>query len=336
MKKIIAILLSIILSSCNGETKSTVKADPTKINTDSIKIKKSIENSEGIVYFSYDNGMNWENKSGGLPEKISIGLGGIATSANSLGIATKEYGVYLFDFQKNNWINIPTDSQIIQSNPGALAFYKNNIYIGTQFAGIFTSNNQGKTWTIENFGIGNLTVRKFAEIDNLLYVGTNDGFYSYNETLHKWELEYGENYLQVNGITEFEGSIYIGTNQGIFKTNKNIKNWVHILPDHSLHNISSDNNTIYAMTYNELLLSSYDGLTWQSIQSGLPENLYTFNVIKNNSTVFAGQWDGIYRKDISSEDWKYSSNGLPDKFAATNLKSYNGILIISCSERKIK
>jgi hypothetical protein len=90
------------------------------------------------------------------------------------------------------------------------------------------------------------------------------------------------------------------------------------------------------MTYNELLLSSYDGLTWQTIQSGLPGNLYTFNVIKNNTVVFAGQWDGIYRKDISSEDWKHSSNGLPDKFAATNLKSYNGILIISCSERKIK
>jgi hypothetical protein len=72
------------------------------------------------------------------------------------------------------------------------------------------------------------------------------------------------------------------------------------------------------------------------MQSGLPKNLYTFNVIKNNNTVFAAQWDEIYRKDIADEDWKHSSKGLPEKFAATNLKSHKGILIISGSERKLK
>ncbi|MCP9768109.1 hypothetical protein EGI22_09310 [Lacihabitans sp. LS3-19] len=36
------------------------------------------------------------------------------------------------------------------------------------------------------------------------------------------------------------------------------------------------------------------------------------------------------------EDRRYSSNGLPSKFAATNLKSFKGMLVISTSERKLK
>lgn len=336
MKNILLLLLFITLSSCLGQPDTTAEREPSMLKTSSLHLQQPTEKSAGIVYFSQDNGMTWENKSNGLPEEISIGSGGIATSSHSLGILTKEYGVYLFDFQQNAWLNIPTERQIIQSNPGALVFYNNSMYIGTQFGGVFASNNRGKTWTATNTGLGNTTIRRFATIGGVLYVGTNDGLYSYNETLGAWKLEYGQASLQVNGITEFEGSIYIGTNQGIFKAEKKVHKWVHILPHHSLHNISSDDNTMYAMTYNELLLSSHDGITWQSIQSGLPKGLYTFNVIHNNNAIFAGQWDGVYRKDSSLEDWKYSSNGLPSTFAATNITSYNGILVISCSERKTK
>jgi hypothetical protein len=43
------------------------------------------------------------------------------------------------------------------------------------------------------------------------------------------------------------------------------------------------------MTYNELFSSADKGESWQSIQKGLPKELYTFNVIKNYNAVFAGQ-----------------------------------------------
>ncbi|ULQ52675.1 WD40/YVTN/BNR-like repeat-containing protein [Flavihumibacter fluvii] len=314
MKNTLLILLLSILNSCNGQDKG----------------------AEGIVYFSRDKGMTWKNTSDGLPEKISIGLGGIAASTSMLGLATKEDGIFIFDFKANKWLSIPTDEQIIKSNPGGLIFFKNEIFVGTQFGGIFSSTNQGKNWTSKNSGLGNLTVRKFAEIDNTLYAGTNDGLYSYNEVLKKWKFEYGQSSLQVNGIAELDGTIYIATNKGIYTPAGNSKNWKQVFPGHSLHNISSSENTIYAMAYNELFSSADRGKSWQSIQSGLPKGLYTFNVTKNHTTVFAGQWDGVYRKDGPGEAWKYSGNGLPGGFAATNLKTYHGILIISCSERKLK
>ncbi len=336
MKNIVPILLLIFLNSCTGQNKNTAEKESTIIRTDTIILNKLNEINDGIVYFSKDNGRTWENKSRGLPEKIKIGLGGIAASATLLGLATKEQGIYIFDFKDSIWVHIPTDEQIIKNNIGALVFYKNEIYIGTQFGGVFFSNNQGKTWVSKNSGLGNLTIRRFAEIDNRLFVGTNGGLYSFDEPLNKWELEFGQNALQVNGITEFEGNIYIATNQGVFKTEKEFKNWKQVLFDSSVHNISSDSKTIYAMTYNELLSSTDKGVSWQNIQNGLPKELYTFNVIENENVVFAGQWDGVYRKDGSSGEWKLSSNGLPNKFAITNIKAFNGLLVSAGSERKLK
>lgn len=333
---ILIFLLALLNVTVNGQNRNTPGKGSITINTPTTDLKKTNTIDNGIIYFSSDNGMSWKNTSDGLPEKISIGLGALAVTPTLLGIVSKEKGVYLFDFKQNVWISIPTDPQVIKNNPGDLIFFKNQIYVGTQFGGVYSSNQQGKTWKPENSGLGNLTIRKFAEINNILYAGTNDGLYSFNEALSKWELKYRNPSMQVNGITELGGSIFIGTNQGAFKSDKSLNNWNQVFPNRALHNISAIVHTIYAMTYNELFQSLDKGVSWENIQKGLPNDLYTFNVIENNNSVFAGQWNGVYRKDTSDKVWKFSSTGLPGKFAATNFKSYQGILIISCSERHLK
>ena len=293
------------------------------------------EIGDGIIYLSFDNGITWKNASSGLPQQISIGLGGLAVSKTTLGVATKEYGVYFYNFNDSTWIKVPTNKEIIENNIGALEIFKNAIYVGTQHKGVFCSKDHGQTWLPQNKGLNNQTIRRFIKIKNALYVCTNDGFYALNEKLNTWQLEYGHNALQVNGATYFKGSFYIGTNQGVYKKQKDDK-WINVLPNHSTHNISSDDDELFAMTYNEYLLSSDDGINWHSIQEGLPANLYTFNVLAQNNMRFAGQWDGIYSKTKFNNAWELSNKGLPEKFAATNLKSFNGILVITTSERKLK
>jgi photosystem II stability/assembly factor-like uncharacterized protein len=293
------------------------------------------ETQNGIVYFSFDNGWNWVNSSNGLPEKVRIGLGGIATSNQTLGVATKDNGVYFYNFKTKIWENIPTDKQIIESNIGSLAIIDSAIFVGTQFKGVFFTADNGRNWKNLNTGLTNLTIRRFCEFNNVLFVCTNDGFYSYDKISDSWNVEFGQNSLQTNGATFYNGSIYLATNKGIF-SQKADKSWINSSPQFSMHNISSDKNQLYAMTYNELLLSSTDGKAWQSQQNGLPKELYTFNILNHNDLILAGQWDGIYKKTNSSTLWELSSKGLPTKFAVTNLKAFNDILVISTSERKLK
>ncbi len=336
MRKLTLIILPVILCSCIGHQNKVNEKLSKSDSFPSSEIKTPVETINGIVYFSVNNGLTWENKSNGLPDSINIALGAIAVSGKSLGIASKEKGVFLFDFQKDQWISIPTDRKIIESNPGPLIFFKDQIFIGTQTSGVFSLSDVGKKWKKLDSGLTNFTIRRFEQIDDKLYAGTNAGLYSFNEMEKKWELEYGNSTIQVNGMTEFNGSIYIGTNQGAFTTPIGRKEWKQVLANRALHNISSDENTIYAMTYNELLSSADKGLTWKNIQNGLPAELYTFNLIKNGNSVFAGQWDGVYRKDSPNENWKLFSNGLPEKLAINNMKLYKGIIVVSGSERRLK
>lgn len=326
-------LLIFILFSCTAQSSKNNDTGKSVVKTDTLQ--KGKDENIGIVYISTDNGDTWKNASAGIPQKVSIGLGGVTTSDNSLGIATKEYGVFIYNLKDSIWVNLPIEQQIIDGNIGAIIFYKNSVYLGTQLKGIFFSIDNGKTWATRNSRLKNLTIRRFLEYKNKLYGCTNDGFYSLNEKTGNWKLEYGESSLQVNGAAVFKEFIYIATNKGVYQKDK-YNNWKNVLPNHSVHNISSDSGQLYAMTYNELLLSSNDGIHWQSMQDGLPKNLYTFNILKQNDIVFAGQWDGVYRKTNNDNKWKQSSNGLPANFAVTNLKSFHGFLVITTSERKLK
>lgn len=279
-----------------------------------------------ILFFSTDNGATWKNGSAGLPDSVQIGLGAIAVSKNTMAVSLKRYGIYLFNTTTPKWVSIPTDARIINANPAALAFYNNAIYAGTQYAGVFASRDK-KTWIPLNKGLTNLTIRRFAEINNRLYACTNNGLYAFDELHQQWRLEYGDSAMQVNGAAFYNNSIYIATNKGVF-CSRNGK-WSLVLRNKSLHNISADGSTIYAMTYNELFTSQDGGFTWISSQKGLPPTLYTFNVIASGGEVFAGQWDGLYRKD--GNEWKRYGTGLPANFALTNMKVYDGGMVVGGS-----
>lgn len=324
------------LGSCSGQTVRETKPGVHNSSTPSTVSIRPNQTSAGIVYFSADSGRTWEDKSAGLPSNISIGLGGIAVSGNRLALASKDSGLYLFDFGKAGWVKAPTNKELSESNPGALSFYKDRIYIGTQSGGVFYSHDEGKSWAKLNTGLVNLTIRKLAVIDGKLYAATNAGLYSYNNLMDGWDLEYGSTTLQVNGIAALDGNLYIATSQGAFTTPIGRSEWKKIFSNGALHKISADDKTLYAMAYNELFSSIDNGKSWQSIQTGLPAQLYTFNVIKNGNIVFAGQWDGVYRKDNANEAWKHSSSGLPDRLAITNMQIYNGIIVVGGSERRLR
>jgi hypothetical protein len=225
---------------------------------------------------------------------------------------------------------------MIKDQVGPLFFYSNHIFLGTQYGGVYFSNDLVKSWSLRNGGLSDKTIRRFVEINGVLYAASNDGLYGFDNPLQKWEKVYGKAGLQVDGVTEFKGDLFLATNRGVYISSKNAKDGSLILPDHSVHNIASDASMLYAMTYTSLLISTVDGVTWKSCQAGLPDNLYTFNIVKKGDNLFAGQWDGVYSKVDTMASWKSTSTGLPAKFVATNLKVFKDILVVSAAKSKRK
>jgi photosystem II stability/assembly factor-like uncharacterized protein len=283
---------------------------------------------KAIVYFSQDNGNTWQDKSTGLPAPVV--LTDFAVSGDVLAVASKQKGIYRYDFSANKWART-TSSPATANDLDALLIRNNIFFVGTHGDGIFRSADNGKTWLAMNVGLGNLTVRKLADVDGVLYAGTNGGLYSYWEKDHKWVLEPGSSAMQVNGIASLDGEIFIGTNKGVLKSIKGLSNWINVLPDRSLHNISADDKRVYAMVYSELFVSADKGKSWQSDQKGMPPGMYSFHVVPKDNTLFVGQWDGIYRKSAGGLTWTSANNGLPVKFPVTELKVFKNLLIAGSS-----
>jgi len=139
---IIFILAYFCLSACNQQVNKDTATNNKTTNPKNVSNIK--EADDGIIYLSADNGTTWKSASSGLPQEISIGLGGIAVSETLLGVATKEYGVYFYNFKDSNWVSVPTAQEIIAGNIGALALFNHAIYVGTQHKGIFYSIDNGK------------------------------------------------------------------------------------------------------------------------------------------------------------------------------------------------
>lgn len=286
--------------------------------------------NRGIIFISTDRGITWKNSSKGLPADAKVGLGAIALGDGQLALSVKNHGIYRYNFAIQQWRALSTDEQIVKGSPAALIFFNRGIFVGTQFAGVFFSADNGVHWRNVSRGLASQTIRRFAAIEGKLYAGTNAGLYSYREKEADWVLEYGNEGLQVNGIAADKGVISIATNRGAFMGNGG--KWQVVMSGHAMHNISVVGNRIYAMTYNELFVSGDGGMSWQSIQKGMPTNLYTFNVAESDGKVLAGQWDGIYRWDEMMKTWDAFGNGLPSKFAITNMKVSNEMIVVSGSE----
>ena len=140
--RLLASLALITLYACNGQTQSNPKPAP---DSEILLTHHPVQETDGVVYFSYDQGLTWENKSEGLPSTTSIGLGGIAVSGNQLALISKDSGLYYFKSQEDKWVPISTSKQLLEGNVGALLFYHDRLYAGTQTKGVFYSEDNGHT-----------------------------------------------------------------------------------------------------------------------------------------------------------------------------------------------
>ncbi|MBK8195867.1 MAG: hypothetical protein IPK76_22685 [Lewinellaceae bacterium] len=307
-----------LLTSCNGQVKTNNPGDQNK----------AVSTTEGIVYFSNDFGQSWSNQSNGIPGDVF--LTDISASGDLLGISTKQHGIYLYDFVSGEWTPIKRNKPI-SPDIDALLISENKIYAGTQGEGVFVSEDRGESWESINAGLENLTIRRLTVLDNRLYAGTNGGLFSFADEQNRWVRAYGNDNLQVNGIALLDNEIYIGTNKGAYKATLNQHNWRLILPDRSLHNISTADGIVYAMVYSELFASKDKGENWYGDQSGMPVGMYSFQVVEAGDIVLDGQWDGVYRKD-NILNWVKLNTGLPIKIPVTEMRVWKNILVVASSQ----
>jgi photosystem II stability/assembly factor-like uncharacterized protein len=187
----------------------------------------------------------------------------------------------------------------------SLAIKGNTVFAGTYNPNVFSSADNGSTWSTANPGLSYLGT----------FVGAN----------------------KINAILVKNDVLFAGSGGGgVLKSIDNGASWITVnagLDYHDVLSLAVKESYLYAGTSNGgVYRSSDEGESWTAANSGLPKNflgdiitkIYTFTV--NGSDLFIGtgksNFNGaVYRSSDNGENWVKVSNGLNPQFDFTTLAS---------------
>ncbi len=249
------------------------------------------------VFKSTDGGLNWISCSSGLKNLI---VESFSEKSGEIYASTIN-GIYKTSNMGEQWTTAyPT--KLIYS----LTVKGNLIFAGIcscSGGGIMRSSNNGANWVMVNNGLGNMNVSAMASKGNLVFAGTNDGFYTTTDNGERWEIKTNgmptDPYLSC--ITIKGDSIVIGTS-GLG-------------------------------TY----LSTDDGETWAQFGTGIPNETIINKIDFYQGGFFASTPLGVYYKAHTVNTWILINDGFPvpdisglkvidnEIYAGAGLMAHNGI-----------
>jgi photosystem II stability/assembly factor-like uncharacterized protein len=277
--------------------------------------------SYGILK-SIDNGENWIEQS--LPFKVSR--------------------IWCLEIRADDEIFLGLDDKLVRSSDNgvtwsvvemnipkpqikSIAFDSfGNIYCSVFGQGIYSSFDNGNTWTSLNTGLSNLYVRTiYVNSNNQLFICTNAGLFHKDFQSNQWieiRLNFRSQKVYPTVLIEHQTNFYIGTTTyGILKSNNSGVNWEQTqLPNSYVNCITIDKtNTIFANTFLSGVSYSKDhGENWQF--SGLKDVDVKVMAVNSQNHIFAGGDSyagefnggvgGMFRSVDQGNNWVTINNGL--------------------------
>lgn len=162
---------------------------------------------------------------------------------------------------------------------------KDEIYVATDFAGVFKTVDDGMNWTIANYGL----IKTFWASDSNCHVGALTSL---------------DNYM-------FSGNTDLNSVGGIFRTeSENVKwNPVRIWNEYSnvIRLVTNNRGEIFAGCYYGIYMSKDQGDSWIDIGTNINWNelAYAYAIdFDSNNNIYIGTRDGIYMTQNEGDTWE--------------------------------
>ena len=278
--------------------------------------------TNGGVYFSNDNGVNWVQRNGLFPsmQVYSLAVNGTDIYAGTGGA----FGVGVYKSSDNglNWTNVTPSTMNSSTDVRSLAVNSTHIYAGTSGGGgIFMSLLNGissSSWSSFNTNLTNQDTRSLKIKGTTIYAGTyGNGVWVSPLNSPSWSLTSStmpgnSDYIQaldVSGSAIFAGNIsglpvlYRSTDNGITWIQSNTS----IFNDKPVYAINSNVNNVYVGTEGAgMFLSTDNGVNWSQYNQGFQDisgnwfcnQINVRSIVFTGTNIFAGTDCGVWKRSL--------------------------------------
>lgn len=263
--------------------------------------------ASGYIYKSTNNS-TWTHIN---PDLYSGAVWALKLMPNGNLVAATVTGVYVGANHGATW----THSSLQFKDTRTLKADNNGrLYVGTWGFGVFTSTDNGATWSAINNGLGaNLMVTGLTIApDNSVYAGTFYGgvFKTVNQGSSWSAASPAYQYIWTMAATT-DGKLFAGTyGDGLYRSTDNGVNWTKTsFPGSFVYELRiDDGNNIFATSYAAgVFLSTDNGNTWTNLGLG-GFGLSSLLIVPNGSSADRSATSTLYTGTVNGAIYKAASN----------------------------
>jgi len=236
-----------------------------------------------------------------------------------------ERGITHWDYDKNVWSYFKAgfDYNIFSDRVRVIEKSGKNIFFGTE-QGLLMFNPRKKEWkNLQHvFPLNNDAVNDLCNIDNVLFVATENGVFSYNEKTSAAE-QVSKRYInqtKVKSLTRLKSNLYIATNYGIFKYNPDADSTEMLkskaaIADNFVEVVAANKKMLWFSGQNGIGFYNTETGQWRSFSAlkyALKSKVNHIALTKNNAWFATDK--GLLKYDIKRDYWYLytTKDGLTD------------------------
>ena len=325
---LLVFLLTMGISSGFGQWVQTSGPEGGWLRSLAVNNGKIYAGTMAGVFVSTNNGLNWSDKSNGLPNLCQVRCIGFDSSRVFIGTGSET-------FQSTNegdsWFK--SDSGL---KHGVTDFKKvgPRIFASTGTDGIYCSDDHGMYWNHLDSAI--LTnIASIAVIDSNIFAGGLGGVVRSTNNGVSWtQVNNGlNNMLMASTLVAFDKNIIVGGSNGVFFSTNYGESWILTgtgLPATPARNMVVHDNHLYASfsdwTGGGVYRLSNFGGSWDP-KTNEVYNRFVNALLSVGSKLFMGTYNGggVYVSTDSGENWSSTNSGMVNTLVSSLAVSGNTI-----------
>jgi photosystem II stability/assembly factor-like uncharacterized protein len=277
---------------------------------------------DGGFITSNDDGLNWDDRSAGIPLEAydlqtlwagdSLILASAWDNSNHGLLRSADYGA--------TW-SVSYDLGGITSFARGGGTIFATTWMGNMRA-LYKSTDEGLTWqAVTNSLEGAASLWSVLIRENYIYLGGKDGVYVSEDEGTTWELRSdgltnGDAPVVSLAYDEVNEKIYAGTwMDGLYVSPKNGQQWEVVSPGIPAAALAADGGNVYAWSGEKVYYLHNGSNSWgTSTHLGMtqPDVAATSALLTHEGTVLVGAAGGVLQSTDFAESWENYSWGLPD------------------------